>query len=421
MKAHLSALIALSAAGCASAQDLAATPDAPACTLVIAGGALSADNEPVWRAFLDAAKPEGPLVIVPAASGAASSSSGAVRNTLVRYGADVSRIKVAELAVLDDTSTPDIDEASWAANANTPQTADLLSTAAAIWFTGGDQSRIADLLGTRDAPRNGLQAVDQACGAGAPIGGTSAGAAIMSHPMLTGGSTLAALSGETDPDAGALTMGSGLGFFPHGLVDQHFGERARLGRLTLATLRQDNSSRALGFGVDENTAMIVNADSELKVLGAGNVTIVNASGADASNVAPETPISLKGVMLHVLGSGDTFNALDGRVTPSPGRTSTLGAEYISRPIPDAAGVAAPYFTLSTLLGEGLLDNSVSTVLSRTSFDDEGRAVRYRFTQSEASEGYWGEGANGNSGYTITNVGFDIAPARVVIEAETPVE
>ncbi|MCA8881411.1 MAG: cyanophycinase [Rhodobacteraceae bacterium] len=125
-----------------------------------------------------------------------------------------------------------------------------------FFFTGGDQRNILAALqpGGTDSPA--LAAIRAAHDAGGLIAGSSAGAAMMSQPMLQGGTSLEALvHGVTeDPAQPGLLMGSGLGFFPFGMVDQHFIKRGRLGRLVVAMTW---AGEPFGYGIDENTALIV--------------------------------------------------------------------------------------------------------------------------------------------------------------------
>ncbi|MEM8617751.1 MAG: Type 1 glutamine amidotransferase-like domain-containing protein, partial [Pseudomonadota bacterium] len=161
--------------------------------LVIAGGALDSRTEDVWRSFIDAARDEGPIVIVPSASGSPVQSAESVRGTLLAYGVGEDRIATAKLATMDDRSSPAVNEALWAENSDDPEIATLLKGAAAIWFTGGDQARTTKILLKGGHETQALSAIRTAAANGAPIGGTSAGAAIMSKTMLLQGDSLSAL------------------------------------------------------------------------------------------------------------------------------------------------------------------------------------------------------------------------------------
>ena len=180
--------------------------------------------------------------------------------------------------------------------ANSPDAVEEIREATGVFFTGGDQSRIATILGgskVEEALHERHRASDLV------IGGTSAGAAMMSSTMILGG-------GDLVPSMTAVRTGPGLGFVDGIVIDMHFAERGRLSRLLAAIALRPQE---LGIGIDEDTALQVDG-SMLTVLGQGAVTVVDA-GQGASVMAPserqEGPIALTGVLLHVLPSGYTFD------------------------------------------------------------------------------------------------------------------
>jgi cyanophycinase len=180
--------------------------------------------------------------------------------------------------------------------ANSPGAVEEIRGASGVFFTGGDQSRIATILGgskVEEALHERHQAGDLV------IGGTSAGAAMMSGTMILGG-------GDIVPSMTAVRTGPGLGFVDGIVIDMHFAERGRLSRLLAAVAVRPHE---LGIGIDEDTALQVDG-STLTVLGQGGVTIVDA-GQGASVMAPaeaqEGSVALTGVLLHVLPSGYTFD------------------------------------------------------------------------------------------------------------------
>lgn len=168
--------------------------------------------------------------------------------------------------------------------------------ATGIFFTGGDQSRIVEYI--KDTPLD--EAIHQRHREGAVIGGTSAGAAMMPDEMIVGGASV------SNPSVDAVEMGPGMGFLPGVVVDQHFAQRGRLGRLLAALVLQP---AVIGLGIDENTAIIVTGD-EFQVVGAGTITVVDESTATHNNLEgllKDEPIALCGVKLHILPHGYRFN------------------------------------------------------------------------------------------------------------------
>jgi cyanophycinase len=111
---------------------------------------------------------------------------------------------------------------------------------------------------------------------------------------------------ETSPRADVVDMGEGMGFLPGVLIDQHFAQRGRLGRLLSALLLEP---MVLGFGIDEDTAMVVVGD-EFEVIGEGAVTVVDESATTYNNLnqlLKDEPLAVFGVKLHILPQGYRFN------------------------------------------------------------------------------------------------------------------
>lgn len=172
----------------------------------------------------------------------------------------------------------------------------IIEQATGIFFTGGDQSRIVDFI--RGTPLD--RAIHKRHAEGAVIGGTSAGAAMMPDEMIIGGASV------SNPSVDAVSMGPGMGFLPGIVVDQHFAQRGRLGRLLAALLLQP---AVLGLGIDEDTGIIVSGD-EFEVVGQGAITVVDETAATHNNLQgllKDEAIALCGVKLHILPHGYRFN------------------------------------------------------------------------------------------------------------------
>ncbi|MEM1436227.1 MAG: cyanophycinase [Pseudomonadota bacterium] len=388
-------------------------------TLTIAGGALQADNAAVWQAFLDAKRAVGPIVIVPSASGSPDQSAASARAALQSQGAVAEDVIVAPLALVDDPSTPAVDEATWAENIDDPELAAVLRGAAAIWFTGGDQARTTGLLLHEDGtPTPALTAIRQAQARGASVGGTSAGAAIMSRQMILQGDALTALTGSKAGER--LEVGIGLGFFQDGLVDQHFGQRARLGRLAAALLRVPEPDARIGYGIDENTALVVSDAGSARVLGAGYVAVIDARNAKLDERG-DARLALTGLVLHLLAPGDRIDLSSLAIEPAAWRSPTIGAEYYDRRLLTGSGMALAGQTLPDVLGIGLLDDKATTTIERISFGDDGLGVVYRFSQTAAATGAWGRNPAGVAHYSIAGVAFDLLPVDVAVQPLPPVD
>lgn len=172
----------------------------------------------------------------------------------------------------------------------------MLDGAAGVFFTGGDQLRISSLIGDTAVEKRILEIHAE----GGVIAGTSAGASVMSETMLVKGPSAESYR------LGELHMAPGLGLMRDVIIDQHFAERGRYGRLMGAVA---HNPRLLGVGIDEDTALLVRGRVG-EVLGAGAVYVVDGEGATHSNVSEaqaECALSIHDVRMHVLSSGDAFD------------------------------------------------------------------------------------------------------------------
>lgn len=262
-------------------------------SLVIVGGALSAENGAVFRAILQRKLQHGPLCVLPTASQDPVKSANSYVRDFERYGGD-------GVAVAVNLTTRS------AEHALDPQFADQLRGCGGFFFTGGDQSRIVDVLrpGGNDSPA--ATALREAYARGAVISGSSAGAAMMSDPMIGGGDSREALRhGVTGDESGrGVWVRQGMGFLDRGLTGQHFLARGRMGRLLVALAAYPDER--VGIGVDEDTAAIVEGD-RLSVVGASQVAVVLA---DAPAGTAET---FSGTLV-LLGDGDGIDLRTGDIT-----------------------------------------------------------------------------------------------------------
>ncbi|MGZ4130554.1 MAG: cyanophycinase [Actinomycetota bacterium] len=182
------------------------------------------------------------------------------------------------------------------AEADEPAAAASVLQASGIYLTGGNQSRLASVVaGTRLG-----DALFLARDRGAVLAGTSAGASAMASHMVAFGR-----SGST-PKNRMAQLSAGLGILQGVVIDQHFEERGRIGRL-LAIVA--GSPSLLGVGLDEDTCAIVHGDQTMQVIGRGAVTIVDGSHVrtDAYRGKGFRPLMVSGAVLHSLPSGYWFD------------------------------------------------------------------------------------------------------------------
>jgi cyanophycinase len=182
-----------------------------------------------------------------------------------------------------------------------------LEEASVLFFTGGDQLRITSQLGGSPL----LERIFELHDKGAAIVGTSAGAAAMSETMLIAGPT-------NESRLIGLSMAPGLGLLEGVIVDSHFAERGRFGRLMGAVAQNPHN---LGVGIDEDTAIHVTNDEEFTVLGSGAVYIIDGTGVRYTSLSDrqsEGILTIHEARVHMLGRGDRFNLKERRpIPPSP--------------------------------------------------------------------------------------------------------
>lgn len=172
-----------------------------------------------------------------------------------------------------------------------------IEDASLIFFTGGDQLRITSLIGGTPLYLEMQRLYENDC----TFVGTSAGASVMSDTMVVTGPD------DDSPKKCTLKMAPGLGLIKDVIIDQHFAQRGRIGRLLVAIAE---NPQILGIGIDEDTAIAVNDNGEFKVLGSGAVYVIDGCNIDYSNVSEQYPdeiLSIFNVKLHVLKCGDKFS------------------------------------------------------------------------------------------------------------------
>jgi len=184
-------------------------------------------------------------------------------------------------------------------DANCEENIAKIRQSSGIFFTGGDQLRITAMLGGTEIGKEFHRLHENKV----IIAGTSAGASVMSDTMIIGG------EGDT-PGEDLIRMGPGLGLLRGIIIDQHFAQRGRIGRLLTAVALNPH---VLGIGIDEDTAIHVRADGKVRVVGRGTALILDAANAVLSNVDElydGRPLAFAPVRLHVLCEGHEFNLAD---------------------------------------------------------------------------------------------------------------
>jgi cyanophycinase len=220
------------------------------------------------------------IVVIPTAS--------KLHETGPRYQHLFTDLGAARVEVMDFDTRRDCHEAGRLAR---------LEQATGIFFTGGNQLRLSTLLGGTPVAK----LIRQQNAQGVTVGGTSAGASILSEHMIAFGDEGSSVV------AGSVRLAPGLGLTNRFVIDQHFRQRDRLGRLLTALAY---NPFAVGIGLDEDTAAFIGPDNTLEVEGSGGITVVDAAGLSFSSmdqVEEGQPLCMLGLSLHILVAGATFN------------------------------------------------------------------------------------------------------------------
>ncbi|MDP9368310.1 MAG: cyanophycinase [Chloroflexota bacterium] len=187
-------------------------------------------------------------------------------------------------------------------DANAGPALEVLSRASGIFITGGAQSRLVTFLAGTEA----MECIRRRNAEGVVTAGTSAGASILASHLMLGGTGLAGNSGDAAARKGMVELAAGFGLLQDIIVDQHFSQRGRMGRLLSVYAANPG---LLSIGLDEDTAVVIDREGTLEVLGSGMVTIIDGRNARSDYFEREVGEVLTVVDSHlfVLGSGRRFD------------------------------------------------------------------------------------------------------------------
>jgi cyanophycinase len=254
--------------------------------MAIGGGDIKAGDAPLLKEFIKLARgPKARIVVMTAATDMPETAAAEYEESFKKLG-------------VDDVRTVDVSARS---DAEKPEALEAIENATGLFFTGGDQLHITTLIGGSEMQKLIFKRFEK----GLVIGGTSAGAAMMSNSMIVGG------GGEEGPKVGKIQLGPGMDLLVGAVIDTHFFERGRFGRLLAAVAHYPQD---MGIGLDEETGIVVKG-TEFEVFGKGSVTVIDAGSMSYTSlpyVKEGGAVSLFGVQVHVLSEGHKFDIANRR-------------------------------------------------------------------------------------------------------------
>ncbi|WP_276600643.1 MULTISPECIES: cyanophycinase [unclassified Nannocystis] len=258
--------------------------------IVPVGGAEEKEQDPViLRRFVEVSGGAGArIAVIPTAS--------RLPDTGARYEKIFRQLGAHSARALPFETRADAEREDWLG---------ILEHATGVFFTGGNQLQLSTILGGTPVAKS----IRKLNARGVTVGGTSAGAAILSEHMIAFG------QGGATPKAGLASLAPGFGLTNRVVIDQHFRQRDRLGRL-LSVLAFNPF--AVGIGLDEDTAAFLGPDDVMHVDGAGAITLVDVANLEHSSMAfakPGQPICLTGIKLHILTKGARYNFVTREAVP----------------------------------------------------------------------------------------------------------
>lgn len=352
-------------------------------SLLIIGGGLKDKNAEIHDKLKELAGGEKACIAVIGTANSKPASNGKVQCEVFRgYGMQAEYIDIT----IDNFKT----------TAYAPEICEKIRSCTGVYFLGGDQARIIKALYTDKGERSpALDAIWDVYRRGGVISGSSAGAAIMSNPMFMEGDPLAALDfGIVETSPGAVLSNRGFGFFEGGIVDQHFGARGRLPRLLVALA---HTKTRFGFGIDENTAMIVTGRYDIQAIGEGGIFIADMAGARALPVRRDAAdqrsyFAMEGIRLSYIEKGDRFNWQTQKFTIAPPR-KLIGSPYYENNC-FTGDILAPgkiHRVLCELIDNTTFTEAIGLAIVPEKFES-GRLVahgyKFEFIVDEKSKGYF---------------------------------
>ena len=370
----------------------------PKGSLVIAGGAVRGDNTVIWQRVVQlAGGPGARIAVLPSAAGNPVRSGATAAAGLNRQGANAFVVPLA-VRMKDRDYRRDADDDSIAKS---------IRDAGGVYFSGGDQALITQALVRPDGSRSKvLEAIWDVYRRGGVIFGTSAGAAIMSTTMYYEAKTV---FGTLSEGVNGRELALGLGFVGDDIfIDQHLLARGRFARMLPAMLKKGYK---LGIGIDENSAVVINAQREVEVLGYQGALLVDLTRATVNSDIKD--FNLQNARLSYLDRGDKYDLKLHRYTPSEDK------------IEGKVDPANPYYSDPVFSADVLGHNTILIMMSKLVDSSQKEAIgiatagpgephqelgfEFKLTRDAAATGY---SSAASEAYTVLNMRLDVRPLKI---------
>ncbi|WMW79212.1 cyanophycinase [Undibacterium cyanobacteriorum] len=377
--------------------------------LLIIGGALRYDNQQVWQRLIqEAGGTTAQFAVIPTASGNPNKAAQLVVDNIKAYGANAYVVPLSE-KLLDETGKSQTQRLT-----RSTEWVEKIKNAQGIYFTGGDQNRITRVLYDADGKATPLlEAIWDMYRRGGIIAGTSAGAAIMSETMFANaGSVLKTLQQGAHR---GKEFDRGLGFIGPGiLVDQHLIIRGRFARM-LPVMQA--TSIPLGLGIDENTAMLIQQQREMEVIGYKGAIVLEMHPANAPGKS--IPFAAHDIRIHYLTHGDKLDLRSKQITPSSDKERLVEAqsEEADQLMSTTSNILAntAVVELMSQLIESPAQEMVGLAFdasnSPNSKPKASVGFKFTFSKTPESRAYFSS-KTGMEAYTIQGLRLDVTPIQM---------
>jgi len=389
-------------------------------SLILIGG--GEDSSLIYNKMIELAggKDNTRIAIIPSASSHVRSTMSDYEDYFIKeLGLTKENVWSVPLSVIDDESTPNVNEELWKDNAFNAEYAEKIKKFNVIFFVGGDQRRYIDALKNNNVSSPILNAIIEVYNNQGIIVGTSAGTNILCNTSIGGGRSEEALTNkiaynDNEDDGQKLLLLKGLGLVDNVIFDTHFSQRGRLGRLIESAIITKNN---YGIGISEKTAVVYYPNNTIEIVGYGHVFMIDMSGALQLN-QPDQPIHILNIPVHLFSHGDKYDISNGTFEPNPLKESIINTPYF-----DAAdyhislNVFKEYET-SNIIINYMLDNEAKDVIALMDYDKQytqgDNSFFLRFVEKENTKAFFCKTSIDDTGdkanyYSGLNVYTDIIP------------